>query len=124
MKNLKQANVNVTLKSLFRYWLEITTPFHKLTAQQQHTLAAFLHEHYIMKQQITNEKILWKMVFDYDVKARVAKELGTNEQVIRNNITKFRKKGIIQNGRIVGTYIPNLEKDATSFKVLFNFNIV
>jgi hypothetical protein len=124
MKNVKQANINVTLKGLFKHWMEITRAFHKLTPQQQKILALFLYHHYNLKQQITNEKILWKMVFDYDTKMKIKEEVETTDQVLRNTLVKFKKKGIIQKGKIVPTYIPELSKDARNFKVIFNFNVV
>jgi len=124
MKNVKQANINVTLKQLYRQWLQITKAFHGLTKQQQSILALFLYYHYKYKQQITNEKILWRTVFDYDTKLKIKEELGISDPVLQNNLTKFRKKGVIQKGRIVGTYIPALEKGSKNFKVIFNFNII
>lgn len=122
--NVKQANINIDLKKLFYHWLVITQPFHKLTPQQQKLLALFLYHHYILKQQITNEKILWKAVFDYDIKSEIREELGTTDQSIRNQLTRLKKLGVIQNGRIVSTYIPDLTSDAKNFKVVFNYNIV
>lgn len=122
--NFKQANINVTLKQLFRNWLEITTAFHKLTKQQKDILALFLYYHYIYKQQITNDKILWNTVFDYDTRDKIQDELNITAQALYNNLTLFRKRGIIQNDRIVSFYIPELTKDAMEFKVIFNFRIL
>ena len=68
MNNVKIANINIKLKDLFFKWIEITRPFHKLTNQQQSVLALLLYYHYKYKKEITNSKILWKMVFDYDTK--------------------------------------------------------
>lgn len=124
MKNVKQANINVTKKKLFRQWLDITSAFHGLTNQQQNILALFLFYHYEFAGEITNNRVLWKMVFDYDTKAKIKKELDISDPVLQNNLTQFRKKGIIQNNKIVGTYIPNLTQDANNFKVIFNFNIL
>ena len=45
MNNIKQANINITLKGMFRQWLEITKPFHKLAKQQQDVLALLLYYH-------------------------------------------------------------------------------
>tara|TARA_R110002124_G_scaffold281430_1_gene455727 strand:- start:87681 stop:88061 length:381 start_codon:yes stop_codon:yes gene_type:complete len=124
MKNTKQANINTTLKKLFKHWLEITRPFHKLTSQQQDILALFLYYHYKLKQKITNEKILWDSVFDYDIRMKVKKELDMKDGVLNNNLTLFRKKKILNYNMITPMYIPELEKDSDNFKVIFNFNII
>jgi hypothetical protein len=124
MNNIKQANINITLKGMFRQWLEITKPFHKLAKQQQDVLALLLYYHYMFKKDITTEKVLWKMVFDYDTKAKIKEELGIKDAVLHNNLTILRKKNIIINNQIVSTYIPKLTDNAKNFKVIFNFNLV
>lgn len=124
MKNLKQANLNITLKNLFKKWLEITKPFHNLTSQQQKVLALLLYHHYRLKKDITNNKILWKMVFDYDTKSLIKEELGMKDSGFQNVLTSLRNKNIIKDNAIVTTYIPDLEYGSNSFKVIFNFNIV
>jgi len=122
--NVKSLNMNVHLKTLFNLWLNITSSFHKLTKQQRNVLALFLYYHYTLKKEITNKKILWKMVFDYDTKAKIKKELDIKDSSLQNVLTSFRKNGIIKNNQIVSTYIPKLEQGSNNFKVVFNFNII
>lgn len=124
MKNVKIANINIKLKQLFKKWLEITNSFHKLTDQQEKVLGLILYYHYIYKKDITNDKILWKVIFDYDTKALIKKELNIKDQVFQNILYKLRKKNIIVNNEVVKTYIPALEENGKSFKIIFNFNIV
>lgn len=124
MKNVKQANINVSLKQLFFRWLDVTKSFHNLANQQQQVLALLLYHHYKLSKQITNEKILWKAVFDYDTKQLIEDELGISNQGLQNNLTKLRKKNIIKDNKILSRYVPKLEKDSKNFKVIFNFNIV
>ena len=124
MKNSKVANINIKLKNLFFKWMEITKPFHKLTGQQQSVLALFLFYHYKYKQEITNQKILWKVVFDYDTKMLIKEELNLKDAGFQNIMHQLRSKGIIKDKKITPAYIPNLEKGAKEFKIIFNFNIV
>ena len=74
MSNIKTANLNVSLKQLFTRWLDVTQAFHKLNNQEQKVLALLLYHHYILKKDITNNKILWKMVFDYDTKMKIKED--------------------------------------------------
>lgn len=124
MKNIKQANINIRLKDLFYKWLEITKAFHGLADQQQKVLALLLYYHYKYKDEITNNKILWKIIFDYDTKKLIKEELEISDQVLQNNLTILRKKGIIKDNTVVPTYIPDLEQGANNFKVIFNFRII
>lgn len=124
MKNVKIANINTTIKKLFRDWLFLTKIFHGLTKQQIDILALFLYEHYKLKKEITNEKILNKVLFDYSTKMAIKEEIGIKDPALQNAMTSFRKKGIIVNDRLSKLYIPAIEKDAKNFKLIYNFNII
>jgi hypothetical protein len=124
MKNSKTANINITIKDLFKKWLDITKLFHKLTNQELDVLALLLYYHYKYKQEITNDKILWKIVFDYDTKHLIKEELDIKDQGIQNVLSNLRKKNIIDDGKIRKAYIPDLEDKGNNFKIIFNFNII
>jgi hypothetical protein len=124
MKNIKIANINIKLKQLFKRWLEITNVFHKLTNQQEKVLALILYYHYKYQKDISNDKILWKIIFDYDTKALIKEELNIKDQVFQNILYQLRKKNIIINNQVVKTYIPDLEQNSKTFKVTFNFSII
>lgn len=124
MKNSKIANINIKLKDLFFKWMEITKPFHKLTNQQQSVVALLLYYYYKYKEEITNNKILWKIIFDYDTKMLIKEELGLEDAGFRNITHQLRKKKIIIDNKIASMYIPIIEKGNNNFKIIFNFNIV
>jgi hypothetical protein len=122
--NIKVANINIKLKDLFIKWLEITKPFHKLSTQHQQVLSLLLYHHYLLKHEVTNEKILWKMVFDYDTKLKIKEELEMTDNTLQNVLTKLRRKNIIIDNKISPVYIPNLALKSKNFKILYNFNII
>ena len=124
MNNIKVANLNTSVKGLFMKWVELTQPFHKLTKQQQKVLALFLYHHYNLKKEVTNEKILFKLLFDYEIKQKIKDELNIKDAVFQNIMHLFRKRGVIIDKKISNNYIPKLTKDAKNFKLIFNFNIV
>ena len=127
MSNVKQANLNVKLKDLFFRWLDVTKTFHKLNNQQQQVLALLLYYHYKYKKETTNDKILWKIVFDYDTKIKINEDPVFGEKGLtglQNILTVLRKKNIIIDGKISPFFIPDLTKDSNNFKVIFNFNII
>jgi uncharacterized surface anchored protein len=128
MNNIKIANLNVKLKDLFFRWLDVTKSFHKLNNQQQQVLALFLYYHFLYKKEITNDKILWKILFDYDTKLKIKEDdifkKGLSDNSLQNILTSLRKKKIIIDGKISPVFIPELSIDSKNFKVVFNFNIV
>lgn len=124
MKNVKQASQNIKLKDLFLKWLEITSSFHGLAKQRRLILAQFLYYHYTYSKDITNNKILWKTVFDYDTKRLIEDDLGITNQAVQNFLTYSRRNGIINGNEINKAYIPDLSKGSANFKIIFNFNII
>lgn len=124
MKNAKIANINTTVKKFFRDWLIMTKTFHKLSKQQIDILALFLYEHYQLKKEVTNEKILNKILFDYDTKMKIKEEIDTTDASLQNTMTVFRKKGIIVEGKLSKLFIPKIEIGSNNFKLIYNFNII
>lgn len=124
MKNGKIANINTTVKNLFFKWLDITKPFHKLTKQQQEVLGLILYYNHIYKREVPNDKLRWKLVFNYDTRMLIKEELSLKDGVFQNILTKLRKKTIIKNNIVLPTYIPNIDLDSNVFKVIFNFKII
>jgi hypothetical protein len=124
MKNIKVANINTTIKKLFKDWLYLTKIFHKLTDQQINILSLFLYEYYKLKKEVTNERIINEVLFDYKIKMKIKEELGIKDPSLQNAMTIFRKKGIVVNNQLSKLFIPQIEKDANNFKLIYNFNII
>ena len=129
MSNEKVAIANITIKDLFFRWISITQGFHKLNNQQSQILALFLYYHYHYKRDVTNKKILWNVVFDYDTKRKICDdpifgEKGLTPSALANAMTHFRRKNVIIDKEISSLYIPDVSNDCTNFKVIFDFNIV
>jgi hypothetical protein len=122
-KNERIANIPVKLKDFFYKWIDFTKPLHKLNPQQSKVLALLLYHHYRLSFEITNDKILWKQVFDYDTKLLVCEELNIQMHALENLFSKLRRKNIIINNKVNPNFIPNLKLDAKNFRLIFNFKI-
>lgn len=129
MSNKKIAKLNIKLKDLFFRWLDITKTFHNLNKQQQQVLGLLLYHHYTLKKEITNEKILWKLVFDYDTRVKIREDIifgekGLNSNSFENILSSLRKKKIIVDNKISPAYIPDLSLGSKEFDITFKFNII
>jgi hypothetical protein len=128
MTNEKVAVINVKLKTFFIRWLDVLKPWHSLNNQQQQVLSLLLYYHYIYKKDITNNKILWKIVFDYDTRLKITEDeifkKGMTTNTLNNIFTVLRKKGVIIDNKISNVYIPELNNESKAFKMTFNFNII
>lgn len=122
--NEKIATINVKLKDFFIKWIEFTKPFHKLNPQQSQVLALLLYHHYKLSQEITNTKILWKAVFDYDTKLLIYEELNIQSGSLENLLSQLRRKNIIVDNKITPYFIPNINKKTQEFKLTFNFKLI
>ena len=123
MKNQKTALINVKVKQFFSKWIEFTKPFHRLAKRHQDTLSLLLYHHYKLSKEITNEKILWKEVFSYDVKVLISNELGIKIGALENLYSQLRSFNIIVNNRITPAYVPDLDIKNNKFSININFNI-
>ncbi len=120
MRNQKGVNIKTDIKGLFRKWMVLTQPFHKLAPREQELLAVLLYYHYQFKKTTRDENVIWKMVFDYSTKAKIKEELNMTDGSLQTMLTKLRKKNIIKNNRIVRTFIPELSDNAMNFKIVYN----
>ena len=118
MDNVKNATINVKIKNFFFRYIEFLKPFHKLQKQHYTVVALLLYYHYQFSKEITNNKILWKTVFDYDTKIKIVEKLNISLAVLDNNISALRKKNII-----IGKKLTNNLKFNIGSPVLFNFEI-
>lgn len=124
MKNTKTININIKLKKLCSVWLEITSPFHKLRKQDKQVLSLLIYHYFKLRDEITNETIIWKLLFDYDKKAEIKRELNIKDQSLRNALTSLRKNNAIVDNKISSIFIPDIEKNGNKFTINFNFNII
>lgn len=124
MINKKEANINVKLKTFFSHWVKFTQPFHKLTKREQTVLALLLYYHHELSKEITNKKILWKEVFDYDTRVKIYSELEIKPTALENLFSQLRNKNVIKDNEILSRYIPELSNNSKQFQIVYNFNII
>lgn len=124
MSNIKSATLNVKIKNFFFRYIEFLKPFHNLTNQEQKVLALFLYYHCKLSKEITNNKVLWKEVFDYDTKRLILDELQIEDSGLQNILTSLRKKKVIIDKQISKNYIPDITNKPKTFVLTFNFNLI
>lgn len=122
MKN-NSVTFNTNFKDVLYYWLKFTKPFHNLAEQPMRVLALLLLKYFNYKEIVKDDKVLWKMVFDYDTKVEIITELDIKDYTLENKLTQLRKKGIIVNNTINKKYIPNLDLNTKEYNINFKFNI-
>ncbi len=98
------ARYKVNRKEFFQQFVMFTQPVHRLSEQQIKIIGLFLYYYNKLGNDIS-EEFKWKCVFDYDIKMAIAEELGTSIQVMDNQLTQLRKKGIVKNNRLDKSFV-------------------
>lgn len=123
MSNKKVVNINCNRRKVFEKWMEFTRTFHGLRPQLQKVVVLLLVYHYDYSQIIKNETIVWKQVFDYDTKQKIAEEIGVQMNTYDNLLAELRRKKVLVNNQVNPVFNPNIKKDDKSFHFIINFNI-
>ena len=109
------------IDSFFRKWFEFLEPFHKLTAREMDVAAAFVKQRYELSKVIADPDILDREVMSDFTKKKVMEECNITLPYFQVIMGKLRKSQIIVNGKLNPRFIPNMEKDSSSFKLLLYF---
>lgn len=108
--------------SFFRYWVEFLRPIHHLSPAEMQILACLLRERYFLSKKVTDPAILDSVVFSTEIRKKILAECEISNVFLSTKLGKFRKEGIIKDGRIHPKLIPNLKEEKGNFKLLLFFS--
>lgn len=124
--NLIQIKSNPKLKmspdgDFFRYWVEFLRPLHELTKREMDVLAEFLKARYNLSKEIINGDRLDRVLMSEETKREIRKTCGISTKHFQVIMTKFRKNGVIKDGRICLNLIPTITDEGVGLMVHFSF---
>lgn len=111
------------IDSFFRNWFEFLKPFHHLTDRECDIAAAFVKLRWELGQNISDQDLLDKVLMTNESKQIVKDRCGTTMQHFQVIMSKLKKNRVIIDGKLNPKFIPNLQKDSDSFKLLLYFKI-
>lgn len=94
--------------NFFKLWIEFLRPLHKLTNREIDVIASFIKHRYTLSKAISDAAILDRITLSKDTQKEVIKDCGITLQYLQTTMSKFRKNGVIVNGRINPKFIPNI----------------
>lgn len=115
--------INESKESFFRRWLDFLRPFHKLTDRECDVAAAFIRLRWELSKSINDPDILDRVLMSNDSKKQVRDMSGVTLQHFQVIMSKLKKNGLIVDDKINPKFIPNIEADEDSFKLLLYFKI-
>ena len=94
--------------NFFKLWIEFLRPLHKLTNREIDVIASFIKHRYTLSKAISDAAILDRITLSKNTQKEVIKDCGITLQYLQTTMSKFRKNGVIVNGRINPKFIPNI----------------
>lgn len=114
--------VPVTLDaSFFRRWLQFISPLHNISPRGMDILASFLSNRYELSKVITDKNLLEKVAVNSDSIKKVMNECGITSNYMQVMMGRFKRDGVIIDGKINPKFIPDLKEDSNSYKLLLYF---
>lgn len=107
--------------NFFKYWFEFLQPFHNLTEREMEVITAFVRTRYKLSKVITDPEVLDQITMNEDTKRKVREECNISPAHFQVIMGKFRKNRIIIDGKINPKFIPNMDEDTGSFKLMLFF---
>lgn len=106
----------------FRYWFEFLQPFHNLTEREMDVITSFVKQRYELSKVIKDNEILDKVTMSEDTKKKVREECDISLPHFQVIMGKLRKNKVIINGKINPRYIPSVDEENGSFKMMLLFD--
>ena len=105
----------------FRYWVEFLRPLHELTKREMDVLAEFLKVRYNLSKEIINTDRLDRVLMSEETKRDIRKTCGISAKHFQVIMSKFRKNGVVRDGKIHLNLIPTITEEGVGLMVHFIF---
>lgn len=106
----------------FRYWFEFLQPFHNLTGREMDVITSFVKQRYELSKVIRDNEVLDKVTMSEDTKKKVREECDISLPHFQVIMGKLRKNKVIIDGKINPRYIPSVDEENGSFKMMLLFD--
>lgn len=106
----------------FRYWFEFLQPFHNLTEREMDVITSFVKQRYELSKVIKDNEILDKVTMSEDTKKKVREECDISLPHFQVIMGKLRKNKVIIDEKINPRYIPSVDEENGSFKMMLLFD--
>lgn len=111
------------MDSFFRNWFEFLKPFHHLTDRECDVAAAFVKLRWELSHDITDPDLLDRVVMTNESKQIVRERCGITIQHFQVVMSKLKKHKVTLDGKLNPKFIPNIQKDSDSFRLLLYFKL-
>ena len=105
----------------FRCWVEFLRPLHELTKREMDVLAEFLKVRYNLNKEIINSDRLDRVLMSEETKRDIRNTCGISAKHFQVIMSKFKKNGVVKDGKINLNLIPTITKEGVGLMIHFSF---
>lgn len=105
----------------FKLWVEFLKPVHKLTEKEMEVLALYLKYRYMLGKKISDPKVIDNILMSLDTRKVIREQCGIKNRHLNVILSKFRKNGVIRDGKLYQYLIPTISKEGAGLMVCFSF---
>ena len=109
-------------EGFFKYWFMFLRPFHNLTEREMDVITSFVKQRYELSKVIKDNEILDEVTMSEDTKKKVREECDISLPHFQVIMGKLRKNKVIIDGKINPRYIPSVDEENGSFKMMLLFD--
>ena len=111
--NMNIKRIHTDKKSIFRYWLALLKPYHKLRQKEIDALGLLLYYRYELTREIKDIDMVDMILFSTQTRTKIREDLGGMGQKVFNNLlTSLRKKSVItKDNKINPVLIPKMSEN-------------
>lgn len=100
-----------TGSSFYRMWMEILTPFHKLTSREKDVAARILVQYFTLRESIPDVEVLKDVLWSHKSRMDMRESLGISQAHFQMILAKLKECEFLVDGGINPRYIPHKTED-------------
>lgn len=109
--NFNYFGVKCKREAMYKIWLSMLAPIHKMTAKEISMASLFLKIYFDNKDNIIDDDLLNQVVLNIENKRSVRTQLNLSFPYFQMLLKNLKQKGFIENNKINPRYIPSFTKD-------------
>lgn len=114
--------VPCTENSFYRAWVEVLTPYHKLTAREKDVAARILAQYFKFKESIPDPEVLRDLLWSRKSRKDIMESLSMSQAHFQMVLAKLKTAGFIKDGDINPRFIPHKLQGDSRFMLQVAFD--
>lgn len=115
MKPNNVIYLKCTADSFYRAWMELLTPWHKLTSREKDVAARIILQYFKLKESIPDPEVLREVLWSRRVRKDMMDSLGMSQAHFQMVLAKLKSSGVLIDGDLNPKYIPHKLEDDPRF---------